>query len=146
MAQTPPKTLGSRGKRLWREIAAERTLDPMQKVLLEEACRTTDRLEKLDEKLRGDADSWAHLRTRAESLHVDEDGDKSVTIDLVVDGALTEARQQQNILKQLLAAMRLEDVATGKKPQARGGARGAYAPRKDGAASKVVSLAERFGS
>ena len=143
MAQAAPKNLGTRGRKLWRDVAATQTLDPSQRILLEEACRTADRLEKLDEKLRGDADSWAHLRTRAESMVYTEDGVEA-TIDLVVDGALTEARQQQNIFKQLIAAIRLEDAATGKKPQARGGSRGAYAPRKDGAAAKVVSLSDRF--
>lgn len=145
MAQAAPKNLGTRGRKMWRDVAATQTLDATQKILLEEACRTADRLEKLDEKLRGDADSWAHLRTRAESMVHTEDGVEA-TIDLVIDGALTEARQQQNILKQLVAALRLEDAATGKKPQARGGARGSYAPRKDGAPAKVVALADRFGA
>ena len=141
VALTAPKGLGTRGKRLWRDIVEVHELDPQQRVLLEEACRTVDRLDKLEEKLSGREDAWAHLRTRAESMVITDDG-REVTIDLVVDNALSEARQQQNILKQLLAAMRLPDQASGARPQQRGGARGAYAPK---AGSKVVSLADRFG-
>ena len=139
VALTAPKGLGTRGKRLWKDITAAHDLDPQQRVLLEEACRTVDRLDMLEGKLSGREDAWVHLRTRAEGM---VDGEDRVTIDLVVDNALSEARQQQNILKQLLAAMRLPDQASGARPQQRGGARGAYAPK---AGSKVVSLADRFG-
>lgn len=140
MALTAPKGLGARGRRLWKDITEQHELDPMQRVLLEEACRCADRLDKLEEKLSGREDAWVHLRTRAESMT-----DESVTIDLVVDGALSEARQQQNVFKQLLASLRLPDAA-GVKPQQRGGARGSYAPKKSGTgASNVVSLADRFG-
>lgn len=140
MARQAPKGLGTRGKRLWREITEEHELDPMQTVMLEEACRCADRLDKLEEKLSGREDAWVHLRTRAESM-----ADEGVTIDLVIDGALSEARQQQNVFKQLLASLRLPDSA-GARPQQRGGARGSYAPKKSGTgASNVVSLADRFG-
>ena len=141
VALTAPKGLGTRGKRLWRDIVEAHELDPQQRVLLEEACRTVDRLDMLEGKLSGREDAWVHLRTRVEDM-VDDGQDRSVTIDLVIDGALSEARQQQNILKQLLAAMRLPDQVSGARPQQRGGARGAYAPK---AGSKVVSLADRFG-
>ena len=53
-----------------------------------------------------------------------DDGDTR-NIVLTVDGALSEARQQANVLKQLLAALRLPDQ-DGVRPQQRGGARGAY--------------------
>lgn len=144
VAQTAPKGLATRGRRLWREIAEEHTLDAMQKVILEEACRTADRLDQLEEKLSGREDAWAHLRTRADSMIHTDDG-VGVTIDLVVDNALTEARQQQNVFKQLLAALRLPDAA-GARPQQRGGARGAYKPKSTGTAGTVVSLADRFSS
>lgn len=140
MAQQTPKGLGARGRRLWREITAEHELDPSQKVLLEEACRTADRLDRLDAKLSGREDAWAHLVTR-----VDLGDDETRVIELRVDSALSEARQQQNVFKQLLASLRLPDQASGARPQQRGGARGAYRPKKSGtAASNVVSLSERF--
>ncbi|MBA3310731.1 MAG: hypothetical protein H0U28_11895 [Nocardioidaceae bacterium] len=47
---------------------------------------------------------------------------------LVVVDAAREARQQAMLMKQLLAALRLPDERTGRRPQRRGGARGAYAP------------------
>ena len=95
----------TRGDRLWAELNEAHTLDPMQQVILQEACRVADRLDSLDARIGA--------------------GD---------DAALTEARQQQNVMKQLLVSLRLPD-AKGQRPQQRG-ARGAYA--KGG--GKVSSL------
>lgn len=95
----------TRGQRLWSDIADEHDLDPAQRILLEEACRIADRLDSLDVRIA--------------------DGD---------DAAMTEARQQQNVMKQLLVSLRLPDAA-GKRPQLRS-ARGAY--KKAG--EKVSSL------
>ena len=125
-----PKGLAPRGRRLWKAILETNDLDPAQTVMLEEACRTADRLEKLDELLRGEVDSWASL---VADIHGDD------TYELKIDGALSESRQQQNILKQLLAALRLPDEASGKRPQQRGGARGAYKPTA-ATGAKVSSL------
>lgn len=116
-----PRGLGKGGRALWRSIAADHDLDVMQRVQLEEACRAKDRLDKLDEILRGDADVWAHLVHSAQT----ED------YDLKIDDALTKANATANLMKQLLAAMRLEDPKTGKKPQYRG-ARGAQKPSVPG--------------
>lgn len=63
-------------------------------LLLEEACRIADRLDRLDALLVGDADTWARLDHR-------RDG----TTEVVVDSALTEARQQALALRQLLASI-----------------------------------------
>ena len=138
MAKQAPRGLGTRGKRLWKEINEAHDLDPVQTVTLEEACRCADRLDKLEEKLSGREDAWAHLLTR-----VDLGDEDTRVVELRIDGALSEARQQQNVFKQLLASLRLPDAA-GVKPQQRGGARGSYKTTGGGAA-KVVSLAERFG-
>jgi hypothetical protein len=127
-----PAGLGTRGRKLWREVTAgygELEDKPAELVLLEEACRTADRLEKLDELLRGDVDAWIRIRF-PRPRREDE------TLVLNVDGALSEARQQQNIFKQLVAALRLPDEKSGKRPQQRGGARGAYKPT----AASVSSL------
>ncbi len=124
MTERAPAGLAARGKRLWRDITAAHELDPAQRVVLEEACRTADRLEKLDELLRGEVDVWARL---VHDLRTED-------YELKIDGALSEARQQQNVLKQLLVSLRLPDEATGKRPQVRS-ARGAYQPR-----GKVSSL------
>src|SRR5689334_13168041 len=101
--------------------------NPAELVLLEEACRITDRLDRLDKVLTGEAEDWLDLRQRKGSPEV---------LEIVVDSALSEARQQANVLKQLVAALRIPDEATGKKPQRRG-ARGSYQPK--GAGGGAVS-------
>ena len=117
------------GQRLWDAIAADHELDAQQEVQLTEACRMKDRLDKLDELLRGDVGAWATIE--------DFDGKPSV---LVISSALDKANATANVMKQLLAAMRLPD-STGKRPQQRGGARGSYGAQTPGGAT--VSSLER---
>jgi hypothetical protein len=102
----------TRGQQLWDEITELHDLDPMQRVILEEACRCADRLDELD--------GLISARGAASALD---------------DSILGEARQQQNVMKQLLVSLRLPD-AKGRKPQLRS-ARGAYAKGD----TKVSSLA-----
>jgi hypothetical protein len=132
---TAPRGLGKGGRALWRSIATDHDLDIMQRVQLEEACRAKDRLDKLDEILRGDVDTWARLTHR---LQTDD-------YELKIDDALTKANATANLMKQLLAAMRLEDLATGKKPQYRG-PRGAQKPTVPGGADAPAgtSSIERY--
>jgi hypothetical protein len=124
--------LGARGLALWRDVTAAAALKPAELEILLEACRIADRLETLDELLSGGAESWARIQ-----LPRDEDGE----LVLVVSGALSEARQQQNIFKQLIASLRLPDEQSGARPQQRGGGRGAYQPK--GAGSGTVTALER---
>lgn len=123
-----PTGLSTGGRTLWKSITDAHDLNAIQQVTLLEACRSKDRLDKLDEILRGDVEVWATLvhDTRTEDY------------ELKIDAALSQANSTANLLKQLLAALRLPDEA-GKKPQQRGGARGAYAatPKTGG---KVSSL------
>lgn len=132
-ARRAPAGLGPGGRALWREITAEHELDPMQRVQLEEACRAKDRVDKLDKILRGDGDTWVKLTHRLQT----ED------YELKIDGALVAANATANLMKQLLAALRLPDDATGKRPQQRG-PRGAQKPTVPGGAAapsaKVSSL------
>lgn len=90
----------TRGRRLWRSLA-ERVDGERGLVLLEEACRIADRLDKLDALLKGDADVWCRLvhDTRSEDY------------ELRIDSALIEARQQANVLRQLLAGLPLKEAA-----------------------------------
>ena len=122
-----PDGLGSGGAALWEALTEAHDLDTVQLVQLTEVCRMKDRLDKLDAVLRGDVDIWMRLAT-----------DGAGTDSLVIDDALVKANQTANQMKQLLAAMRLPDDV-GKRPQQRGGARGAYAPKVEGttAASKA---------
>jgi hypothetical protein len=125
MAPRTPAGLGAGGRKLWADVAAD-DLDAVQKVQLLEACRAKDRLDKLDQLLRGEVDVWARLTHR---LQTDD-------YELKIDAALSQANATANLMKQLLAALRLPDEA-GKRPQYRG-PRGAQAPSVPG--GKVSSL------
>jgi hypothetical protein len=121
-----PDDLARGGRELWAAIDEAHELDATQRVQLLEACRAKDRLDKLDELLRGDADVWARLVHRVNS----ED------YELKIDAALSQANATANLMKQLLAALRLPDDVTGKKPQYRG-ARGAQKPSVPGGVSSL---------
>jgi len=122
-----PVGLGSGGRDLWKSITEAHTLDAAQQVTLLEVCRSKDRLDKLDDLLRGDVDTWVVL---VHDLSTDD-------YSLKIDNALSLANSTANLMKQLIASLRLPDEAA-KRPQQRGGARGAYA--SSGASSKVSSL------
>ena len=127
--QRVPFGLDSGGSALWRRITSDYTLDAMQTVQLEEACRAKDRLDKLDQLLRGDVDVWARL-----TVDVDSGGQ---VLELRVTQALAQANATANLMKQLLAALRLPDEATGRRSQYRG-PRGVQSPSVPG--PKVSSL------
>jgi hypothetical protein len=121
-----PPGLDAGGRKLWRDIVGEHSeLDPAQLVQLHEACRAKDRCDKLDGLLRGEDSSWLRI------AEIGEGGEVKV----MVDAALAKANETANLMKQLLAALRLPDRQSGKRPQVRGGSRGAYAP-----SGKVSSL------
>ena len=118
-----PDNLDAGGRALWRAITKDHDLDAAQLVQLTEACRAKDRLDKLDDLLRGDVDSWARLV-------VDVASDGSV-FELRITNALSRANDTANLMKQLLAALRLPDAESGRRPQRRG-ARGAQRPTVPG--------------
>jgi hypothetical protein len=94
-------TAVTRGVTLWRDLNGD-TLPPAERVLLEEACRIADRLDKLDRLLDGDADTWLTL--------VEDRGDPDRQT-VVVDKPLAEARQQALALKQIVAELRASGAA-----------------------------------
>ena len=124
---TTPTGLRRGGKALWKAVADDHDLDAVQQVQLEEACRAKDRLDQLDRLLRGDVDAWSVVR-------FDERADDYT---LKIDAALTQANATANLMKQLIAALRLPDEF-GKKPQRRG-PRGVQNPSVPGGAA-VSSL------
>lgn len=126
---TTPAKLGAGGRQLWTDIAEAYELDAVQLVQLLEACRTKDRLDRLDAILRGQDRAWMTL----------EVGDAELTIKM--DSALGAANSTANLLKQLLAALRLPEESTGKRPQYRG-ARGAQKPSVPG--GSAASAKERL--
>lgn len=114
-------TLGPGGRRLWasllsQDAALEVESTPAREVALE-ACRAKDRCDALDAVCRSEP---VMLTT-----------DKRLP---VAHPAWVEARQQANILKQLVAALRLPDEATGKRPQRHTGAAGVRKPNGTGSA------------
>jgi integrase len=120
--------------RLWEAVSAAHELDVTQVVTLTEACRAKDRLDQLDELLRGDVDTWATLvhRTRTEDY------------ELKIDRALSLANSTADNLKKLLAALRLPDPLTGKRPQRRG-PRGVQKPAKVSSLEQARARHEKKG-
>lgn len=115
---------GPRGQQLWDELAEG--LPPAQRLLLDEACRIADRLDRLDHMLT-DRDVWLSLITS-------EAGD----IRLVIDGLLAETRQQATALRGLLAEV------TKAAPKAQGRPAGASSTTgQPKGAANVSSLAAR---
>lgn len=105
--------LGARGARLMRSLVAKQpTLaeesNPMHEVALS-AARAADRLERLEKQ------------AEAVDAFVETKGG------LATHPLLVEVRQQATLLARLIAALRLPDEKTGKRPQGRP-LRGVHAP------------------
>lgn len=81
---------------MWAQLVDEGSPGPAEKVLIEEICRCTDRLDRLDAILGGRDRAWL-------TLEVPDDGTE---ITVMVDKCLAEARQQQLALKQMLSELR----------------------------------------
>lgn len=131
--------LGERGKALWESLGHESPATAEGAMALE-AARLVDRLEELDSIIQGKG-VLNLMRFRVADIFDDGEGEKNVRVEVKFDAVLGEARQQQTVLKQLLASLRLPDAATGKKPQRRDGARGSYAPGGSTGGARVSSLA-----
>jgi hypothetical protein len=151
--ETPPVTdlppapmpdLAQRGHRLWVELTAEGPKPrPAERALIEEICRSADRLDTLDGMLRGDEDSWVHLRPGSE-----DDGGQ---VQLVINNLLAEARQQQVAFKQLLGELRQARAAAASAPsrpndRRKGGGSGAVGPEVVQGGGGVVNLAARIAA
>ncbi|MDP9461346.1 MAG: hypothetical protein M3Q22_14225 [Actinomycetota bacterium] len=102
------------GTRLWAALLAQdealtATSNPLREIALE-ACRTKDRCDQLDEICRREPPTVLNARGRR-----------------IAHPAWAEVRQQETTLRRLVAALRLPDPLTGRRPQRRG-ARGVYRP------------------
>lgn len=102
-----PPGLGKRGRRLWAAATKEWQLNPAHLVLLEEACRISDRLDVLDAVIRGSSSRSGD----------DEDAPADIT------GLLAESRQQATALRGLVAEIRQgqKGVAPAAPPKVGGG-------------------------
>jgi hypothetical protein len=121
--------LEAAGQQLWDAVTAETKLAPMQRVLLLEACRIADRLDRLDGQLRGG--DWLRLEA-------DEDRDEVI---VVVDKALAEARQQATALKALVSELR----QAGRSPTTKPAGEAAPEPAAKGAGG-VADLSARIAA
>lgn len=99
-----PAGLGKRGASLWKSLGFE--LDSASGVLALEACRLADRLERLDNLLTG-GDSWFEMVELYEGANIYR---------VVVNNALSEARQQQVAFKALLESLGVKGGAAAGKP------------------------------
>jgi tRNA(Met) C34 N-acetyltransferase TmcA len=96
----------SRGETLWQQMRGD-DLGPLERTLLEEACRIADRLDKLDRALQGRAVNWLKLVA---------DSEDPTRLIVVIDRPLGEARQHALALKQLLADLRAAGAGKVKTP------------------------------
>ncbi len=93
----PVADLRERGLRLWLDVTASTSLDESGLVLLDEACRLADRLDRMAELIDGGGHVWLEL--------IAERGDDDVRT-VVINGVMAEARQAQNALKNLMTEIR----------------------------------------
>lgn len=116
----PQGILEDRGTRLWTSIHEQHpNISPAEQEVALEACRVADRLERLDVLCRSN-----------EPVVETEKGQ------LITHPAFAEARQQQNLLKQLVASLRMPDPKTGRQPQTRP-ARGVQQPKGSGTVTSL---------
>jgi hypothetical protein len=102
-----PPGLGDGGRRLWAEVkAARKELGPGEAVLLEEACRMKDRLDRLAIQLTGNP--------FVEFLEEEgKDGDAAQFV-LTVNSAMAEARLTATALRGYMISLGLEKGGEGK--------------------------------
>jgi hypothetical protein len=111
-ARAIPAGLQNAGRQLWSSVLDEYDIEEHERLLLLEACRIADRLDRLA------AESATEPLT-TENFKGDE----------VANPKLVEARQQGIVFARLLASLRLpmgEVEGSLVRPQRRGGARGTY--------------------
>lgn len=106
-----PGDLRERGLVFWTAVAETVDLDPSGFVLLGEACRIIDRLDRLSDALNGKGRDWLKLADEIEVVAERFGDGKKVSVKVTVDGLLSEARQQQLALKTVLAQLGLGRAA-----------------------------------
>ncbi|OEV03818.1 hypothetical protein AN219_37715 [Streptomyces nanshensis] len=111
-APSAPKELGTSGTRLWDDVMDAQQLDVHEELLLLQACRTADLLDRL-----------STAASKAELTVTNPKGDR------VSNPLVTEHRQQSLVLARLLASLRMPSGDEESRPQRRGSARGSYGVR-----------------
>lgn len=106
-APQTPRNLGSAGRRLWDAGVSEFEWAQHELAMLEEACRTRDRIVQLDK------------RVEAEGLML------SSSQGMRIHPGVAEGRQQRLVMARLLATLGIPPLAEDSLPPARG-VRGVY--------------------
>lgn len=104
---TPPDWLRARGLELWTEVTQAHDLNTSALMLLGEACRTADRLERLAGALASRSTMWFELG--------DLDQATELGVPIVVNGMIGEARQLQTTLRQTLNTLGVIKVDAAEK-------------------------------
>ncbi|MFE0273786.1 hypothetical protein ACFWZY_16945 [Streptomyces sp. NPDC058992] len=107
-----PHGLDESGTQLWESVAGDFDLDMHEQLLLLQACRTADLLDRL-----------AREAKRGDLTVTNAKGDR------VANPVVTEHRQQSLVLARLLASLRMPSGEEDERPQRRGAARGSYGVR-----------------
>lgn len=95
--------LGERGKALWESLGHESpaTADG---VMALEAARLVDRLEELDSIIQGKG-VLELMQFRVLDAHMGDEDEKRLVVEVKFNNVLAEARQQQNVLRQMLVTL-----------------------------------------
>ncbi len=101
-----PDDLRARGLIFWEKVTEEVTLDTSGLLLLGEACRIIDRLDRLSAALNGNGRDWLKLGEDVQEIG-DVYSKGKIRVQVVVDGLLSEGRQQQLALKTILSQLGL---------------------------------------
>lgn len=100
----PPKGLGTRGRAFWNETVTEYALTPANLQLLAEACRTLDRLDRLDGALRSKRSLFLEL----------EDAEDQVgglpTFNVVVNSAVSTADKLQTTFRTTIKQLGISET------------------------------------
>lgn len=108
-----PSGLDESGARLWESVAGAFDLDVHEQLVLLQACRTADLLDRLSLEA-----------SRGPLTVVNAKGDR------ISNPVIVEHRQQSLVLARMLASLRMPSGEEDERPQRRGAARGTYGVRR----------------
>ena len=95
--------LGERGRALWESLGHESPATADGAMALE-AARLVDRLEELDSIIQGKG-VLELMQFRVLDAHMSDEDEKRLHVEVKFNNVLAEARQQQNVLRQMLVTL-----------------------------------------
>lgn len=102
VAMFKPVGLESRGEAVWEELAHGLAGDTGRLLLLAEACRMADTLDRLDEMISADSTVWAQI--------TEDHGDGELV--LRIDSALQERRSTLSVLRLTIRQLESEESSS----------------------------------